>query len=102
MLAPTSRSPTHSWLSFAPDVGAAAEGDGGAKGVLCQENKEKDVPYPFSAIHEDIMGTVVVPSPSPSPQPIVEVAIADLSRSSLGAEHTSEHPPHSHGQYDIV
>ena len=82
-------------------MGAAAEGEDCAEATL-RVDKKQDVPDPSSAIFEDITVTADVPPQSPLPQPIVGVAITGLSCSSLHAEHTSEHPPHGHGQYDIV
>jgi len=79
-------------------LGAAAEGDDSAKPGL-RKGMEKDTRYPSSTIHEDIMVTLNIPLQSSSSN---DVATADLSRSSLDAEHTGERPPHPHGRFDIV
>ena len=65
-LAPVARGPSFPWLSSAPDLGAAAEGEESTNPTL-HEEKEKDTPYFSSAIHEDIMVTPDVPSQSLSP-----------------------------------
>ncbi|KAH9030885.1 hypothetical protein EDB85DRAFT_1960923 [Lactarius pseudohatsudake] len=87
------------WLSSAPDLGVAAEGDGSAEVAL---HKEKDAIYPPLVIRENTMSIPELPSQSPSPQSVNDVAIAGPSRRSLDAEHTGDLPHPSHGQYDIV
>ena len=79
-------------LSSTPDIGAAAEEKDSAEAAL-RTAKEKDAPYPSSAILEDIMATPNVPSQSPSPQPIVNVGLSGVSNSSLDTGHTGEHSP---------
>ncbi|KAH9071388.1 hypothetical protein EDB83DRAFT_2363184 [Lactarius deliciosus] len=94
--APATPGTSRQWLSSAPDLGVAAEGDGSAEVTLHKETN------PPSVIRENTMSTPELPSQSPSPQSANEVAIAGPSRRSLDAEHTGDLPHPSHGQYDIV
>jgi len=68
-------------------LGATATRNDSEKAAL-RKGKEKDVLYPSSAIHEDVVVTTDVLSRSPSPQSIVDVTGAVLSPSSPDAEHT--------------
>jgi hypothetical protein len=68
MLAPA----RHSLLSSEGGSGATAMREDSEKAAL-RKGKEKAVPYPSSAIHEDVMVTMDVVSWSPSPQSIVDV-----------------------------
>ncbi|KAH9030902.1 hypothetical protein EDB85DRAFT_1961346 [Lactarius pseudohatsudake] len=97
--APATPGTSRRWLSSAPDLGVAAEGDGCAEVAL---HKEKDAIYPPLVIRENTMSTPELPSQSPSPQSANDMAIAGLSRRSLDAEHTGDLPHPSHGLYDIV
>ena len=90
------------WLSSAPDLDAAAEGEGSAKPAL---RKEMEALYPTSAIREVITANPDLPPqlPSPSSPPIIDVATRRLSHSSLYAEFTGHHPPRpSHDQNDVI
>ena len=79
-------------LSSAPELGAAAKGEGSATAAL---RREMDAPY--------IMANPDLSSQSPSPPPIIGVAITGRSHSCLNAEHVRDHPPcASRGQYDIA
>ena len=76
-------------LSSAPELGAAAEGEGSATAAL---RREMDAPH--------ILANPNLSPQSPSPPPIIGVAIS--SHSYLNAEHVGDHPPGaSRGQYDI-
>ena len=100
-LAPTSLDPSRPWPPSAPDLGATAEAEGSANAALHKEISA--ALHTFSAIHEHIISTPDFPPQSPSPQLIIDVAMLDLSRSSLDAEHIGDHPPRpSQTQYDIV
>ena len=77
MLTPAALSPSRLRLPSAPDLGAAIEGEGRARGAL---RMEVDALYP-SSIHEDILVAPDLPQESASPPPIV----ADLSHSVLDA-----------------
>ena len=87
--------PAASGPSRPRDPSAAVEGEESAKAALCQE-REKDEP------HDDITVTSDVPTRLLPLQRTINVANAGLSRSSLDAEHTSEHSSHPRGEYDIV
>src|SRR6266702_782156 len=100
LLVPTAPGPSHPRVSYAPNLGASAKGEGSAKATL---HKERDVLDPPSAIREDIMAAPDLPPQSPSPSSVTNVAVAGPLWRSLGAEHTGGRPPYpSHGQYDIM
>ena len=81
--------------SSASDLGAAAMREDSENAAL-RKGKEKAVPYPSSAIHEDAtMVAMDVFSRPPSPQSILAVTSPVLSSSPLDAEDV-------HGQQDIV
>ena len=92
MLTPTAH---RSSLFSAGDSGATAMREDSEKAAL-RKGKEKAVPYPSSAIHEDAtMVTMDVFSRPPSPQSIIDVTSTILLPSSLDAEHV-------HSQHNIV
>jgi len=94
MLAPAAPGPSPQATS-APDLGAAAEGEGGTKAA---SHKERDALDPPSASRANILAAPDLPPQSPSS--VTDVAIPGPSWFSLGAEHTGDHS--SRGQYDIV
>ena len=90
MLAPNARR-----SSTASDLGATAMREDSENAPL-RKGKEKAVPYPSSAIHEDAtMVAMDIFSRPPSPQSIIAVTNPALSSSPLDAEDV-------HGQQDIV
>jgi len=101
-LAPAVPSLPHPRLTSAPDLGAAAEGDGSTKAAF-RKRKEEDTLYSSSEIRNNIITTSDPPPQSPSPPSVTDIAIAGPSQRTLDAEHTKDNPPHpSHGQFDIV
>ncbi|KAH8993862.1 hypothetical protein EDB86DRAFT_2928120, partial [Lactarius hatsudake] len=86
------------WLSSAPDLSMAAQGDGSTEVAL---HKETDAIYPPLVIREHTTSIPELLSQSPSLQSANEVAIAGPSRRSLDVKHTGDLPHPSHGQYDI-
>ena len=101
MLAPDAPDASCPWISSAPDLGAAAEGEGSAMPTL---RKEMDPLCLTSAVREVIANPDSPPQfTSPSPPPIVDVAAGGLSHGSLYAESTAHHSTRpSHGQNDDV
>jgi hypothetical protein len=90
--------PSRPWLSSAPHLSAAIEGEGSVKAALHKERDALDPP-----LAENIMAAPDLPPQSPSPPSVTGIAFTGRSRRSLDAEHTGHHRPHpSHGQYDIV
>ena len=96
VLAPGASGPA---LSSTPDVGAAAQGEDGAKAA---SRKEMDSLKPASGIRKDILTTPVLPPQPPPPPPVNDETIAGLSHSSLHSEHTGPHDVDAHGQDDII
>ena len=90
MPAPAASGPSRPW-----DPSAAVEGDESAKAALCQERGKDE-------IYDDNTLTSDVPMRLQPLQRTINVANAGLSRSSLDAEHTSEHSSRPRGEYDIV
>jgi hypothetical protein len=92
MLALASSSPCRPW-----EPGATADEEHSATAAALLQDEGT------VSLYDDV--TIVTPdnpSQSPPPQATADVAITGLSRSSRDAEHTGEHPPRLHGQYDIV
>ena len=96
VLAPGASGPA---LSSTPDIGAAVQGEDGAKAA---SGKEMDALNPASGIREGILATPVFPTRSPSPPPVNDETIAGLSHSSLHSEHTGYHDVDPYGRDDIV
>ena len=90
MPAPAASGPSRPW-----DPSAAVEGEESAKTGLCQ-GKGKDEPDDDNTLTSDVSMRLL------PPQRIINVANAGLTRSSLDAEHTGEHPSRPRGEYDIV
>ena len=75
---PGSPGPSRRWLSSAPELCTATEGESSATAAL---RTEVDAPYPSSAIHEDIMTNPDLPPQSPSP--MTDIAIMGRSHTAL-------------------
>ena len=90
MPAPAASGPSRPW-----DPSASVEGEESAKIGLYQ-GEGKDEPYDDNTLTSD------VPMRLQPLQRIINVANAGLTRSSLDAEHTGEHPSRPQGEYDIV
>ena len=87
---PTASGPSRPW-----DPSASVEGEENAKtGLYRREGKDE--------LCNDNTLTSDVPMRQLSLQRTINVANAGLSRSSLDAEHTGEHPSRLRGEYDIV
>ncbi|KAH9020767.1 hypothetical protein EDB84DRAFT_1441694 [Lactarius hengduanensis] len=84
----------------APDLAAAAEGDGTVRAAL---QTETDALYSPSVIRQNTISTQELPSQLPSLPSVADVAFAGPSRRSLDVERTGDPHSHpSHGQHDIV
>ena len=92
MLAPGATGSSRLWMSSAPDVGAAAEGEGSATPASLEE---KDSLHPSSLIREAVTAIPDLPPQLPSPPPIIDVTVAGHShvslRRSLDIEYTGDH-----------
>ncbi|KAI9431327.1 hypothetical protein H4582DRAFT_2007663 [Lactarius indigo] len=99
-LAPASPGPSRAWSSSVPDLGSAAEGEGGATAAL---HKERDALDPSSVVLETVMTAPDLPPQFPPASSVTHTAVANPSQCPLVVEHTEPHPPHaSFDQYDIA
>ncbi|KAI9438449.1 hypothetical protein BJY52DRAFT_1323671 [Lactarius psammicola] len=88
LLAPAAPGSSRAWLSFVPDLSAAAEREGTTDAAL---HKERDA---LMVIRENTIAALDIPPQSLSPSLVTDIAIAGSSWYSLGVEHTGDRPPH--------
>ncbi|KAI9431347.1 hypothetical protein H4582DRAFT_2008090, partial [Lactarius indigo] len=97
-LAPASPGPSRARSSSVPDLGSAAEGEGGTTAAL---HKERDALDPLLVVLETVMTAPDLPPQFPPASSVTHTAVANPSQCPLVVEHTEPHPPHaSFDQHD--